>query len=100
VLVALVLVALAAGAFAAVAASSGRALLATRRDAAATTLAVAALETLRSGPRQSGADTTSRDAVAFDRHWTAVLGRGRPDALAVTVAWPGHAHALDTEVGP
>ena len=100
VLVALVLTALGAGAFAAVAATSGRALDAARRDAAATALATAALETLRAGPRQGGADATTRDGVTFVRQWTATPGRGRPDAFSVTVVWPGHAIALDTEAAP
>ena len=97
VLVALVLVALTGGALAAVMATSGRALVASRRDATGVSLAAGRLETLRAGPRASGVDGTSLDGVDFVRTWAVAPGRGRPDALAVDVGWPGHAIALGTE---
>ena len=81
-------------------ATSGRALLTARRDATATTLAGACLETLRTGPRRAGTDTATHDGVPFVRRWTATDGRGRPATLAVTVDWPGHALALTTEAMP
>lgn len=99
-LVALVLTALAAGAFAAVAATSGGALVAARRDADATQLAVERLETLRAGLRQAGSDIVTRGAVGLARQWTVTPGRGRPDTLAVTITWPGHRLALDTVAAP
>jgi Tfp pilus assembly protein PilV len=97
VLVALLLVAMTAGALAAVLATSGRALMAARRDATGVTFAVARLETLRAGPRANGADGAPLDGVDFVRTWTVAPGRGRPDALAVDVGWPGHAIVLGTE---
>ena len=89
-----------AGALAAVLATSGRALVAARRDATGVTLGVARLETLRAGPRTSGADGAPLDGVDFVRTWTVAPGRGRPDALAVDVGWPGHAIVLGTEALP
>jgi Tfp pilus assembly protein PilV len=100
VLVALVLVAITGGALAAVTATSGRALVAARRDATGVSFAVGRLETLRAGPRTHGADGAPLDGVDFARTWTVVPGRGRPDALAVDVRWPGHAIALGTAVLP
>jgi len=98
VLVALVLTGLAAGVLAAVTSASGRALVAARRDATATALGSTRLEALRAGPRVTGADGVSRDGVTYVRRWTATDGRGRPDALDVAVAWPGHGLALSTQV--
>jgi Tfp pilus assembly protein PilV len=100
VLVALVLTALAAGALAAVAATSGHALVTSRRDAAATTLAGARLEALRAAPRTAGTDLATRAGDTYVRRWSAARGRGRPDALEVTLAWSGHGLALATEVWP
>ena len=100
VLVALVLVALTGGALAAVMATSGRALVAARRDATGVSLAAGRLETLRARPRANGADGASFDGVDFVRTWTVTPGRGRPDALAVDVGWPGHAIVLGTEALP
>ena len=99
-LVALVLVAMAGGALAAVMATSGRALVAARRDATGVSLAVGCLEMLRAGPRANGADGAPLDGVDFVRTWTVAPGRGRPDALAVDVGWPGHAIRLGTEALP
>jgi len=98
--VALVLVAMTGGALAAVMATSGRALVAARRDATGVSLAVGRLETLRAGARANGADGAPLDGVAFVRTWTVVPGRGLPDALAVDVGWPGHAMTLGTEAMP
>ena len=100
VLVALVLVMMTGGALAAVMASSGGALVAARRDATGVSLAVGRLETLRTGPRTNGADGAPLDGVDFARTWTVAPGRGRPDALAVDVGWPGHGIALRTEALP
>jgi hypothetical protein len=98
--VALVLVAMTGGALAAVMATSGRALVAARRDATGVALAVGRLETLRAGSRANGADVGTLDGVDFVRTWTVAPGRGRPDALAVDVGWPGHAIAIRTETMP
>ena len=98
VLVALVLTALAAGALAAVAATSGRALLSARHDATATMLAGARLEALRTGPGTAGTDVATRAGETYVRRWSAVHGRGRPDVLDVTLTWPGHGLTLATEV--
>jgi hypothetical protein len=96
-----VLTALAAGALAAVAAHTGRALVTARHDALATTLALAGLDTLRAGPRTDGADTViAGDGTSFARRWTVRGGRGRPDAFDVETAWPGHELALATEALP
>ena len=100
VLVALVLVAMTGGALAAVMATSGRALVAVRRDATGVSLAVGRLETLRAGPRANGSDGAPLDGVDFARTWTVTPGRGRPDALAVDVGWTGHAITLGTEALP
>jgi hypothetical protein len=74
-----------------VAAASGRALVAARRDADGVTLAATRLETLRAGPRADGNDSATLDGASFVRRWTVVPGRGRPDELAVDVVWDGHA---------
>jgi len=100
-LVALALVALAAGGLAASATVSGRALVLARHDAAAVTLATSRLESSRAGMRTGGADLdVAADGTRFARAWTVVPGRGRPDRLEVTVAWPGHDVILSTEVWP
>jgi hypothetical protein len=99
--VALVLTALAAGALAALAVGSGRALVTARHDAFAITLALASLDTLRSGPRADGADAVpAPDGASFARAWTVRRGRGRPDALDVETTWPGHRLDLATEAMP
>jgi hypothetical protein len=96
--VAIVLTALGAGALAAVATGGGRALLAARHDAAATALALAALDAERGGPRSAGSDTVAiGDGTSFARRWTATDGRGAPDRLAVDVTWSGHRLDLATE---
>ena len=98
---ALVLVALGAGALAASAATTGSALAAARRDAAATASALAILDELRAGPRTSGADgVTIGDGTALARAWRARSGRGWPDPLDVHVTWGTHTIALATEALP
>jgi len=100
VLVALVLTALAAGALAAVAATSGRALVSARHDATATMLAGARLEALRAAPGTAGTDVVTRGGETYVRQWSAVDGRGHPDVVDVTLTWPGHGLMLATEVWP
>jgi Tfp pilus assembly protein PilV len=100
VLVAMVLMALAAGALAAVAATSGRALVGARHDATATMLAGARLEALRAAPGTAGADVVTRAGETYLRQWSAVRGRGRPDVLDVTLTWPGHGLTFATEAWP
>jgi Tfp pilus assembly protein PilV len=100
VLVALVLTAIAAGALAAVTTAGGRALVAARRDGTATALTATRLESLRAGPRTSGADVVVYDDVPYGRRWTAGAGRGRPAPLDAVVVWPGRQVDLATEAAP
>lgn len=93
--------ALAAGGVAAVAATSGRTLVAASRDAIATALALDRVEHWRAGPRGDGTDVvTGGDGTAYARQWTTIAGRGRPDSVDATIAWPSHAIALGTEALP
>jgi hypothetical protein len=72
-----------------------------RHDAQAVALATERLELLRSGPRADGADAAAApDATAFTRAWRITPGRGRPDGLAVAVAWPGHDLRAGTRAMP
>jgi hypothetical protein len=71
-----------------------------RERALALALARARLETLRAGPRTSGADDVVVEGVAFARAWTTTPGRGAPDALAVDVRWGARRLALATEALP
>jgi hypothetical protein len=97
-LAALAMTAVAASVVAVGAATSGAALLGARRDAAATVLALARAEALRAGPCGAGSDSTPADGVTYGGSWTCADGRGRPDDVGVTVAWPGHRLAVATEV--
>ena len=100
-LVALVLVALGAAAIAVVATTTAQALVLARHDAVATGLALARLDELRAGPRTTGTDLrSSSDGTMLTRRWHTAFGRGRPDALDVTVTWSGHRIDLVTKALP
>lgn len=93
--------ALAAGGVAAVAATSGRVLVAASRDGAATALAAERIERLRAGPRLGGSDLIlGPEGTTWVRRWGVDGGRGRPDALDATIEWPSHVVGLSTAALP
>ena len=99
-LLALLLAGVAIGGMASAAATGARLLALARVDSAATALGREQEEALRAGPRGSGTDTVVRGDVAFVRAWSAGVGRGRPDRLAVSVSWPGHHVDVASEALP
>ena len=104
VLEALVGAALAGLALAGLAAAAGLATASLRlaRDTGtALALATERLEALRVGPRADGADSrVAPDGTRFERSWTHDGGRGTPVRLRASIAWGGHALALETEALP
>jgi hypothetical protein len=100
-LVAAALAGLAAAGLAVTAALAARTLALARDTAAAVALAAERTEALYAGPRADGTDAPAVGGTAFVRRWQVTAGRGLPDGVAVTVAWPsGHALALATEAPP
>jgi len=91
-----VLVSLAAGAIAAVAATTGRTLVSVHQDAVAVALASGRLDALRAGPRANGTQTTA----PFTADWHVSDGRGHPDRCEVAVTWLGRRLDLATAVLP
>jgi hypothetical protein len=93
--------ALAVGAVAAVAATSGRVLVAASRDATGTALALERVEGWRAGPRIDGTDVVAgADGTAYARRWATVAGRGHADTVEAITAWPSHAIVLATGALP
>ena len=99
-LAALALAAIAGAGLAAAAATAAAQVRLEREHAAALWLALARLESLRAGPRESGTDHVVAEGAAAARRWMHEDGRGLPDAQAVRVAWRERTLELRAEAWP